>query len=180
MKHWEAIGKSDEWYTPQYIFEALGVHFDLDVAHPAGEKRTPCDEFISADSLSKDWSGFVWMNPPFGGRNGLIPWLDKFFEHGNGIALTPDRSSSAWFQSAIQNADAVLLVSGRVRFIKPDGLEGKSPTTGTALFASGDIAVRALLNAEKVGLGVVLTRPTVAPSPHRWATITTRTTEEVE
>jgi hypothetical protein len=38
------------------------------------------------------------MNPPFGGRNGLAPWLDKFFANGNGIALTPDRTSAPWWQ----------------------------------------------------------------------------------
>jgi len=32
MSHWEAAGKSSEWYTPKYIFDALGCTFDLDVA----------------------------------------------------------------------------------------------------------------------------------------------------
>ena len=36
MSAWEAIGKSDEWYTPKYIFDALGCRFDLD---PAGAVR---------------------------------------------------------------------------------------------------------------------------------------------
>ena len=38
------------------------------------------------------WAGFVWMNAPFGARNGLEPWLAKFFAHNNGIALVPDRT----------------------------------------------------------------------------------------
>jgi hypothetical protein len=27
------------------------------------------------------------MNPPFGSRNGHVPWLRKFLDHGNGIAI---------------------------------------------------------------------------------------------
>ena len=43
MGHWEGVGKSDEWYTPKYIFDALGVIFDLDVARPANaDTFVPC------------------------------------------------------------------------------------------------------------------------------------------
>lgn len=34
MAAYEAYGKSDEWYTPRYIFDAIGIRFDLDVAAP--------------------------------------------------------------------------------------------------------------------------------------------------
>lgn len=40
MSH-ERRGKSDEWYTPKYVFDALGVVFDLDVAHPRDHTHTP-------------------------------------------------------------------------------------------------------------------------------------------
>jgi predicted RNA methylase len=33
------------------------------------------------------WSGTVFMNPPFGRRNGHVPWLRKFLAHGDGIAI---------------------------------------------------------------------------------------------
>lgn len=79
MSYWEASGKNNEWYTPQYIFDAMGCRFDLDVAHPEIETKVPCENYYSSGSLEKEWQGFVWMNPPFGGRNGLVPWLDKFF-----------------------------------------------------------------------------------------------------
>jgi hypothetical protein len=62
------------------------------------------------DGLTNPWFGFVWMNPPFGGRNGLEPWLARFFAHGNGIALTPDRTSAPWFRRAAAAADAVLFM----------------------------------------------------------------------
>jgi hypothetical protein len=44
MAAYEAAGESDEWYTPKYIFDALGLRFDLDVAAPVGGPRyVPCE-----------------------------------------------------------------------------------------------------------------------------------------
>ena len=92
MSAWEAPGATDEWYTPPAVFEALGCHFDTDVAHPGdGLCHVPAQRWIMTESLQRDWRpyGFVWMNPPFGGRNAIAPWLTKFFDHGNGCG-------SAW------------------------------------------------------------------------------------
>ena len=93
------------------------------------------------------------MNSPFEGRNGLTPWLDKFFAHGNGVALTPDRTSAPWWQDAARKAGAVLFIAGKVKFERPDGSVGKSPSNGTTLFASGRRGLEALDNARRAGLG---------------------------
>ena len=159
MSHWEADGQSNDWYTPKYIFDALGVGFDLDVAAPEeGPLHVPARTWYHERSLDLPWRGLVWMNPPFGARNGLVPWLLKFYAHNNGIALVPDRTSAPWFQDAANVADAVLFVNGKVKFIRPDGSLGKSPSTGTALLAAGPVAVKALTRAERHGLGLCFTR----------------------
>lgn len=154
MSHWETSqGASDEWYTPKYIFDALGCTFDQDVASPfdASLTHVPAKSYIFANSLSGPWRGFVWMNPPFGGRDSLRPWLRKFFDHGNGVALTPDRTSAPWFQEAWQRADLALFMP-KVKFIRPDGSLGKSPSNGTTLWAAGDQAVEALIRAQSLGI----------------------------
>ena len=159
MGYWDTPGRSSEWYTPPHVFAALGVRFDLDVAAPAvGALFThvPADEFITSNSLDLPWTGFVWMNPPFGGRGEIAPWLNKFFEHGNGIALTPDRTSAPWFRDAWARADAILFTP-KLRFLRPDGTEGKSPSNGTALWACGDKGRSGLRRAASVGLGVLAT-----------------------
>lgn len=138
MSYWESGGKSDEWYTPKYIFDAMGVKFDLDVAHPKGGPVTPSTNQLSHNSLEKPWTGLVWMNPPFGGRNSLVPWIEKFFSHGSGVALTPDRTSAPWYQVCLSSCDGFLLINGKVKFIRPDGTEGRSPSCGTTLWASGE------------------------------------------
>ena len=166
MSHWESSGKSSDWYTPQFIFDALGCTFDLDVAgaRPSASS-VPARETFTERSLEREWpaDAFAWMNAPFGGRNGLEPWLDKFFAHGNGIALTPDRTSAPWWQAAARKADAILFIDGKVRFLRPDGSEGVSPSNGTTLFAAGSKGTIALATAQANGLGF-----RVLPSAKSW------------
>jgi hypothetical protein len=158
MSHWEKPGVTNEWYTPKYIFSALGEHFDVDVASPAsGPAHVPCSVWISEGSLEKEWAGFVWMNPPFGGLNGTVPWLDKFFAHGNGIALVPDRTSARWFQKYVPKSTLLLFVSPRVKFERPDGTQGGPSGPGTVLLSAGKRAEAALIRASSLGL---LMRPT--------------------
>lgn len=155
MAYWDKPGASDEWYTPAYVFEALGERFDLDVAAPVEPTHVPAKFWLSSNGLEAPWGhSFVWMNPPFGGRNALAPWLDKFFAHGNGIALTPDRTSAPWFWDAWSRADRVLFTR-KIRFLRPDGTEGVSPSNGTALWAAGERAAAALDRAASSGLGIL-------------------------
>jgi hypothetical protein len=148
---WEAAGKSDEWYTPRYIFDALGCRFDHDVAAAPGGCHVPALYYERHDGLGCEWRGFVWMNPPFGGRNALGPWLKKFFNHGNGIALTPDRTSAPWFRLYAPRAWSMLFLP-RVKFERPDGSVGKSPSTGTTLWAAGMNGHIALRRARHLGV----------------------------
>lgn len=158
MSAYEARGESDEWYTPRYIFDSLGERFDMDVSAPAnGPRHVPCDAWLSKehDALSREWRGFVWMNPPFGHQRTKMEWLQKFFSHGNGIALMPDRTSAPWWQFYAYEADAILFVAGKIKFERPDGSVGESPGTGTCLLAKGKRAVEAL---KRSGLGIVMTQ----------------------
>lgn len=159
MGAYEAAGESDEWYTPAYVFKALGCRFDVDVAAPVDRTHvcTPADAFMTERALDRIWHGFVWMNPPFGHQATKRAWLTKFFDHGNGIALTPDRTSAPWFREAWARADLVMFTP-KIKFVRPDGSIGNSPGTGTCLWAAGERGIQALIRAEKAGLGI-LARP---------------------
>ncbi len=171
--HEQSIGKSDEWYTPPHVFDALGCQFDVDVASPGSNVTPwiPAEYFVRSCGLGTAWDGFVWMNPPFGGRNGIVPWLEKFFAHGNGVALTPDRTSAPWWQEFAPRADLILFVGKKLKFIagfddpeaKPPivrGQPGRSPAQGTCLMAAGLTARESLRRGAAAGLGVLMqTRP---------------------
>lgn len=155
MTH-ETRGKSDEWYTPKYIFDALDITFDMDVAHPRDHRHThvPAKSFLYEAALDAEWIGTIWMNPPFGnGDKAKLVWMDRFFDHGDGIALTPDRTSAPWFQQSWARADLCMFVGPKVKFIRADGSRGEQPGTGTVLWAVGDAGVAALKRAAFAGLG---------------------------
>lgn len=155
-EHGNIIDKSDDWYTPAHVFEALGDSFDLDVAAPAeGPRYVPTSRWLSADGLAHDWAGFVWMNPPYGHQRSKIAWMSKFIEHGDGIALMPDRTSAPRWQWAAPQMNAILFVSPKIKFERPDGSIGESPGSGSVLMALGARAVAALHHARDFGLGAL-------------------------
>lgn len=156
--HEQCLGATDEWYTPPHVFEAMQAKFDMDVSSPGFDVTPwiPAGEFVTADSLGKDWRGFVWMNPPFGGRNGLVPWLRKFVSHGNGVCLVPDRTSAPWWQTFAPEMELTLFVAKKIKFIGHDGKPGASPAQGTCLMAIGLKGIAALLQANDNGLGFLM------------------------
>jgi DNA N-6-adenine-methyltransferase Dam len=164
--HEQCVGATDEWYTPKHVFDALGCAFTMDVASPNPPVPwIPTSRYLWSDSLDQEWDGFIWMNAPFGARNGIVPWLEKFFAHGNGIALTPDRTSAPWWQRFSNQAHKVLFISPKLKFIGADGLPGTSPAQGTSLMAVGSRGVAALHRATDNGLGVLMAvQPTVSIS----------------
>lgn len=169
MSEWEnSLGDSDEWYTPPEIFDALGERFDLDPCQPSQGRAflsVPTDRFYTPedDGLTSPWSGFVFVNPPFGKRNGQVPWLRKFMEHGNGVALVRAYTSAGWFHDEAVKADAMLFPRGKTKFVRPDGSIGKSPGAGIVLLARGQRAVNAL-HRSKLGLCLSL-KPEGDPKP---------------
>lgn len=154
---------SDEWYTPPEIFKGLGIMFDLDPCSPGkshlsshvGSGYVPCRECYTKhhDGLNSSWYGTVFMNPPFGGRNGVVPWLRKFVGHGNGIAIVRAYTSSGWWHDWVPRVDYVCFPRGKTKFIRPDGSVGKSPGAGVAILSMGEKCNEALI---KCGLGWVV------------------------
>jgi len=114
--------KSIKWYTPKRVFDEQGLDFDLDPSSPHDmESFVPAKTKYTVfdDGLSKEWSGRVWMNPPYGPNTPF--WIRRLIDHGNGIALVFSRTDASWCQEAMRNADAMLFVSGRIEFVP--GLE---------------------------------------------------------
>lgn len=96
----------DDYYTPAWVFERLGLRFDLDVAAPpGGVPWLPADHYYTqADNgLTQPWTGRVWMNPPY---SAATAWVSKFIEHRHGVALV-GHAKSAWHPRLWAEADAV-------------------------------------------------------------------------
>jgi|ERR1700722_19415017 len=155
MSEWETcVGETDEWYTPSELFDALRLVFDLDPCSPGPTHWVPCKYVytIAEDGLAQPWFGMVWVNPPFGGRLGQVPWLEKFIQHANGIAIVRAYTSASWFHDLVPLTHARLFPRGKTKFVRPDGSIGGSPGHGMILLAMGDVAIAAL---EQSGLGMI-------------------------
>lgn len=149
MEHENCIGESDEWYTPPWVFERLGMHFDVDVCSPGPDHWVPASRVITKEqcALKTDWgdSSFVFMNPPFGGRNFHVPFLQKFLAHpGGGIAICRAYTSAGWFHDQAIKAHGLFFPRGKTKFIRPDGSIGTAPGGGVVLLGNGDRACEAL------------------------------------
>lgn len=110
---------TDDCYTPRWVFDAMGLRFDLDVAAPVGGPlNVVCDRYFTAvdDGLAQPWQGLVWCNPPY---SDYAPWAERFALHDRmalmGILLPEVR----WFPVVFGAAEAVALIS--CDFLRPGG-----------------------------------------------------------
>ena len=132
---------NDEMYTPKWLFDRMGIEFDLDVAAPKGGANVPANRYYTMedDGLTQPWIGRVWMNPPY---SLTTPWVHKFIENGHGIALLVV-SRSKWFQALWDISDAIVPTPHELKFENPDG-KIKSIPFQTFLFAMGTDCVEAV------------------------------------
>ena len=142
---------SDDWYTPPYIFQALGVEFDIDVcAPPGGVPWIPAATYYTEedDGLTADWYGNVWLNPPYSTPG---PWVKRLSmeRHVLGMALVPADTASAWW-THVTTADVVCFLRHRVTFVREGNDNVTSARFPSALAAWGTNHKRALLRS---GLG---------------------------
>jgi hypothetical protein len=146
-------GLSAEWYTPPGIFDALGLYFDLDPAHPVDRLPwVPAARTFSVadDGLSQPWGGRVWLNPPYGPATNT--WLERFVEHGNGLALVFARTETEWFHRHALAVDAWCLIRGRLTFVHQDGQPSHfNAGAPSVLLAAGASCADAL---RRSGLGI--------------------------
>ena len=144
-------GTSDDYYTPPFIFEALNVQFDMDVAAPPnGVPWIPAKRSLTIieDGLTTEWLGRVWCNPPFSNAS---PWAKKLVFHNNGIALLPT-SKSAWFHLVWEKASGVMDLSSNFKLFTRANGEAKPIFMPVMMFSFNEENREILINS---GLGVV-------------------------
>ena len=140
---------SDECYTPRSLFDQLDIEFDLDPAScPRELSSVPAARIytIEDDGLSLPWEGRVWLNPPY---SKPTPWVDRFIDHGHGIALLPVSANAAWMFRLWATADGMAMPSYLLRFNRADGTTYGVPFA-VVLWALGEDCVEAIGRVSRV------------------------------
>jgi site-specific DNA-methyltransferase (adenine-specific) len=114
--------KSDEWETPQDLFDTLNKEFKFTLDPCSQHYNHKCDKYYTQEDngLSKDWSGeIVFCNPPYGGSIGK--WVEKCYKESlNGtkiVMLIPSRTDTRWFHSYILGKAEIRFLKGRLKFV---------------------------------------------------------------
>ncbi|MDQ7226961.1 DNA N-6-adenine-methyltransferase [Staphylococcus haemolyticus] len=114
--------KSNEWTTPQYLFDELNEEFNFTLDPCATDENAKCSKYftIEDDGLSKDWSNdVVFMNPPYGRE--IKKWIKKAYEESlNGatvVCLISARTDTTyWHDFIFDKADDIKFLKGRLKF----------------------------------------------------------------
>lgn len=116
---------SDEWETPQKLFDELDqeFHFVFDLAATSCNSKCGIKYLNRAiNSLTQDWtifSGYLWLNPPY---SNITEWVKKAYEENltgaKIVMLIPARTDTQYFHNWIYKNPNVEIrfLKGRLKF----------------------------------------------------------------
>lgn len=114
------VSATDDWATPQALFDELNAEFHFDLDPCASVKNHKCARYFTKaqNGLVQDWGrSIVWVNPPYGRPIGL--WMAKAQDAcaagATVVMLVPARTDTKWFHD-IAIKQEVRFLRGRLKF----------------------------------------------------------------
>jgi phage N-6-adenine-methyltransferase len=93
--------KSDEWSTPQWLFDKLNKQYDFTLDPASDGVNNKCTKHYTAkeNGLEQSWSReTVFINPPY---SNTYAWVSKAYHEAfsgtTSVLLVPARMDSKWF-----------------------------------------------------------------------------------
>ena len=134
----ESRPSSNEWYTPKPITDAARLvmgGIDLDPAScPVAQERIQAATWhgIDDDGLAQDWSGRVWLNPPYSaqGDQAIAHWIRKLLaavEDGSvpeAVMLLNNTTDTKAGNAALKACEAACFACPRIAFEGPLAKQG--------------------------------------------------------
>ena len=158
MTHIQNNTGNQEHYSPtRFVESARSVMGTIDL-DPASNEIA--NSWIKASKiytkencgLSKTWVGNLWVNPPYDAKT-LKLFVDKLVESKvQAVVLTNNNTETTAGQRLLEWCDSICLVNKRVRFIKPDGTENKTPLQGQIIYYKGNNCSKFFLEFSKHGV----------------------------
>lgn len=123
---------SDEWATPQWLFDLLDreFHFQVDAAATKENAKLPAyfEDLDSIPTLEFDWyCKGAWerffLNPPYSAGN-IDRFMQKAYEESQKgavvVCLVPCATDTKWWHQYAMKAQEIRFIKGRVRFVGYD------------------------------------------------------------
>lgn len=127
----------DDWETPQALFEELDSIYSFTLDAAASDENHKVNAYFTAeqDSLSQQWGGVVFCNPPYGRNVGK--WVRKAHDEaaaGNAtvVMLIPARTDTSYWHDYIFGKAKVRFLRGRLKF-ELDGVATNSAPFPSAI-----------------------------------------------
>lgn len=121
--------KTDEWATPQVIFDVLDAEFLFTLDPCASDQNHKCEKYFTKiqNGLEQSWEDeIVFCNPPYGRY--IDKWIRKAVEEArNGalvVMLIPARTDTKWFHELVFPHGDIRFVKGRLKF---GGCKNRAP-----------------------------------------------------
>ena len=122
MKNVLFSSASEEWATPQAVYDKLNEEFHFTLDPCATKQNAKCATFFTKqqNGLLQNWEGHrVFCNPPYGKI--IYQWVKKAFEESRKpntkvVMLLPSRTDIMWFHEFIYKKAQVRFIKGRLKF----------------------------------------------------------------
>jgi phage N-6-adenine-methyltransferase len=125
--------KSEEWETPQELYDYLNLDYRFTLDPCATHKTAKCEKYYTEedDGLSKSWEGeTVFMNPPYG--RDIKHWIKKAYEEGQKpktmvVCLIPSRTDTRYWHDYCMKAWKINFIKGRLKFKNDNAGNNSAP-----------------------------------------------------
>lgn len=114
-------GSSDEWGTPQWLFNMLNKEFNFELDVCATKQNSKCKRYFNQeeDGLKWPWVDNYFCNPPY---SNILPWAIKGVEsldrcHTTGVHLVKYDPSTKHGQVYADHADEIRIPDHRIAFV---------------------------------------------------------------
>ena len=107
------------WATPQKFFDKYNEEYQFTLDPCATSTNAKCPVYFTEadDGLKQQWTGSVWMNPPYGRE--IIKWMKKAYESSlqgaTVVCLVPSRTDTKWWHEYAMKGE-IEFIKGRLKF----------------------------------------------------------------
>jgi len=146
MKSNTPMSERDTWRTPLPVFDWLNDRFRFGIDLAAFAENALCAEYIDIeyDALSTSWVDYSkqrgvapvgFCNPPY---SNISPWVEaagrEMLKGFTTVMLIPSPNGEEYHQKALDYADELILIHGRLAFINAQGKPVAGNTRGSCVY----------------------------------------------